>query len=144
MLTTRRALVCAAHVVLATLATLATRAHAQAAKVSPTGKYLASLACGGGVSDAPGPNGENYTSAGVIIWDTLATRRPGPTLSCGAQPVAVGGTGVTTMEWLIFVFDKAHTLVKQCESQRNTPVSGGRFTCKAGGNIWATLSIKAQ
>ena len=138
---TRRVLVCVGHLV---LVTLATRAHAQAAKVSSTGKYQVSLTCGGGVADAPGPNGENYTSAGVNIWDTLATRPPGPTLACGAQPVVVGGTGVTTMEWLIFVFDKAHALVKQCESQRYTPVSGGRFSCKAAGNTWATLSIKPQ
>lgn len=138
-MTTRRALVCAAQLL---LATLATRAHAQAAKVSPTGKYQVSLTCGSGVADAPGPNGENYTSAGVIMWDSLATRPPGPTLSCGAQPVAVGGTGVTNMEWLIFVFDKAHTLVKQCTSQPNTLVSGGRFSCKAAGNVGATLTIK--
>jgi hypothetical protein len=64
-------------------------------------------------------------------------------LTCGAQPV-VARHGVTTMEWFIFVFDKAHTLVKQCESQPNTPVGGGRFSCKAAGNMWATLTIKPQ
>jgi hypothetical protein len=48
------------------------------------------------------------------------------------------------MEWYIFVFDKVHTLQKQCASQPNTPISGGRFACKAAGNIWATLTMKPQ
>ena len=143
----RRALVCAASLV---LATLATRADAQAGKVSSTGEYQASLTCGGGVADAPDwdpttyRSGMNYTSAGVHVWDSLATRRPGLTLSCGAQPVVVGGTGVTTMEWVIFVFDKAYTLVKQCGNQPYTPISGGRFACKAGGNVSATLTLKPK
>jgi hypothetical protein len=68
------------------------------------------------------------------------------TQSAAAQGIAPGtvhrGTGAATMQWLIFVFDKAHSLVKQCGSQPNTPVGGGRFTCKAGGNVSVTLTIK--
>lgn len=136
-MTTHRALVCAALV----LATLATRADAQATKVSPTGEYDASLTCSGGVADVPGPNGENYTNAGVQVWDSTAKLLSRPVINCGAS-VVVGGTGAATMQWLIFVFDKAYALVKQCESQPNTPVSGGRFTCKAGGKVSVTLTLK--
>lgn len=42
------------------------------------------------------------------------------------------------------MFDKAHTLVKQCGNQPYTPISGGRFTCKAGGKLSATLTFKPQ
>ncbi len=135
---TRRALVCAVHLL---LAVLATRAHAQAAKVSPTGQYQASLACAGGVAETPGPNGENYTNAGVLVWDSTGQQLSRPVVVCG-QSVVVGGPKAATMQWLIFVFDKAYALVKQCQSQPYIPVSGGRFVCKAGGNVSVTLTVK--
>ena len=136
----RRALVCAAHMV---LATLAARADAQAGKVSSTGEYQATVMCGGGVADAPGPNGENYTHAGVQIWDGAAQLLSRPVIQCGGS-VVVGGAGAATMLYLIFVFDKAHNLVKQCQSESNTQVSGGRFVCKSAGNVSATLTLKPQ
>ena len=48
------------------------------------------------------------------------------------------------MQWLIFVFDKKYALVKQCGSDPGIPVSGGRFTCKAGGNVSVTLTLKPR
>jgi hypothetical protein len=138
--TTRRALVCAAQLV---LATLATRADAQGGKVSPTGQYLATLTCGGAVADVPGPNSESYTSAGLQVWDSTAKRLSNPSIVCG-QSVAVGGPGAATMQWFIFVFDKSYAQVKQCQSQPDAPVTGGRFACKASGTLSATLTLKPQ
>ena len=136
----RRALACAASLC---LTTLATRADAQAGKISSTGEYQATLACSGAVADVPGPNGETYTSAGLMVWDASANLLSRPSMQCGAS-VVVGGTGAATMLWLIFVFDKAYTLVKQCQSPPNTPISGGRFACKGGGNLSATLTLKPR
>jgi hypothetical protein len=138
--TTRRALVCAAHLI---LATLATRANAQGGKVSPTGQYQATLTCGSGVANVPGPNKESYTSVGLLVWDSTAKRLSNPSIVCG-QSVAVGGPGAATMQWYIYVIDKAYALVKQCQSQPDTPVSGGRFACKASGTLSATLTLKPQ
>lgn len=140
-MTFRRApLVCAGPLA---LLLLAGRAEAQAAKVSSTGEYQATLTCSGAVADVPGPNGESYTSAGVQVWDTTAKLLSRPSITCGATTV-VGGAGAAKMLWLVFVVDKKYALVKQCESAPDTPVSGGRFTCKAGGNLSATLTLKPR
>jgi hypothetical protein len=81
----------------------------------------------------------------VNVWDSSGKELSRPVIHCGAKPVVVGGTGAATMRWIIFVFDKTYAEVKQCESQQpNTPVSGGRFPCKAGGNVSATLTFKPQ
>jgi hypothetical protein len=136
----RRALVGVAHVL---FATIATRAVAQDGKVSPTGLYQATLSCGAGVATEPGPNGENYTSVGVQVFDASAQQISRPVITCG-QTVVIGGAGAATLAWYIFVFNKVHTLVKQCESKPNTPISGGRFVCKAGGNVSATLTTRPQ
>lgn len=136
MQTTRGALVC----VLA-LIVLATPVAAQAGKVSPTGKYQASVSCGSGVAEVPGPNGENYTNVGVLVYDTAANLISRPVITCGAS-TTVGGAAAATMHWLIFVFDKAYKQVKQCESDRNPPVAGGRFTCKESGALSVTLTLK--
>jgi hypothetical protein len=137
---TRRALICAAQLL---LAALASRADAQAGKVSPSGEYQATLTCSGGVADVPGPNGESYTSVGLQVWDSTAKLVSRPSIVCG-QSVVVGGPGAATMQWFIFVVDKAYALAKQCQSQPNTPVGGGRFPCKASGNLSATLTLKPQ
>jgi hypothetical protein len=87
----------------------------------------------------------------MYVWDGPGKLLSRPVITCGAVPVVIGGTGAATMQCLIFVLDKAYTQVQQC--QRGTPppsgptpvsVSGGRFACKASGNIWATLTIKPQ
>lgn len=140
MMTRRAPLACAASLA---LVLLAGRADAQAAKVSSTGEYQATLTCSGAVADVPGPNGESYTSAGVQVWDTTAKLLSRPSITCGATTV-IGGAGAATVQWFIFVFDKKYALVKQCESAPDTPVSGGRFTCKAGGNLSATLTLKPR
>ena len=131
MMTRRAPLACAASLA---LVLLAGRADAQAAKVSSTGEYQATLTCSGAVADVPGPNGESYTSAGVQVWDTTAKLLSRPSITCGATTV-IGGAGAATVQWFIF---------KQCESAPDTPVSGGRFTCKAGGNLSATLTLKPR
>jgi hypothetical protein len=46
--------------------------------------------------------------------------------------------------WYIFVYDKAHTLVKQCSPEPNTPIASGRFACKAAGKLSATLTLRAE
>lgn len=139
-MTCRRAPVCAVPLA---LILLAGRADAQAAKISPTGEYEATLTCNGGVAEVPGPNGETYTSVGLQVWDTTAKLLSRPVVTCGASTV-VGGAGAATMQWFIFVVDKKYALVKQCQSEPNTPVSGGRFACKAGGNVAVTLTLKPR
>jgi hypothetical protein len=135
-----RTLVCAAHLA---FAALATPAVAQEGKVSSTGVYQATLTCGGGVADTPGPNGESYTSVGVQVWDGAGAQLSRPSIVCG-QSVDVGGTGAATIQWYIFVFDKAYKLLKQCQSEPNTRISGGRFACKASGNMSATLTLRPK
>lgn len=136
----RGVLVCAACLV---LAVPATSAHGQAGKVSPTNEYQVSLACGGGVAREPGPNGGNYTSAGVGVFDSERKGPAGPVVYCG-KSVDIGGSWAALITWNVFVFDTAHNLVKQCGNEPYTPLSGGRFPCKAGGNVSATLTIKPR
>jgi len=85
----------------------------------------------------------NYSSAGVRVWDGSGKELSRPVIYCG-KPVVVGGTGAATMGRIIFVFDRTYTEVKQCSSQPNMPAGGGRFTCKAGGKLWATLTFKPK
>lgn len=138
-MTSRRAPV--VRVVLLAVVLLAGRAEAQAAKVSSTGEYQATLTCSGAVADVPGPNGESYTIVGLQVWDSTRKQLSRPSITCGATTI-VGGPGAATMQWFIFVVDKKYALVKQCESAPDTPVSGGRFSCKASGNQSATLTLK--
>jgi hypothetical protein len=125
------------------LAAVASRADAQTGKVSPTGKYEASLNCAGGLATEPGPNGENYTSVGLTVFDSEKKGPAGPVVTCGGS-VEFGGPEFVTITWNIFVFDKKHVLVKQCGNEPYSPISTGRFPCKAGGNVSATLTIKPR
>ncbi len=125
------------------LAALGSSLLAQDGKTSSTGRYKATLACGGGVADAPGPNGENYTSVGVQVFDGGGQQISRPVITCGSSAV-VGGAGAATVGWYIFVYDKAHTLAKQCQSEPNSPIGSGRFPCKASGNVTATLTLRPE
>ena len=125
------------------LVALAAPAAAQDAKVSATGFYKATLSCGSGVAIVPGPNSESYTSTGMFVWDNAGQILSRPAITCG-QTVRVGGAGAATMYWQTFVFDKAYKQVKGCTSEPKVPVTGGRFPCKAGGNLSATLTIRPE
>ena len=125
------------------VAAMATPLLAQDGKVSSTGRYEATLNCGSGVVDAPGPNGESYTSAGMYVWDGAGQILSRPSIVCG-QSVDVGGAGAATMYWQSFVIDKAYKQVKACYSEPKVPVGGGRFPCKASGNLSATLVLRPK
>jgi hypothetical protein len=125
------------------LAAMATPLLAQDGKVSSTGRYKATLTCGSGVANVPGPNGESYTSAGMFVWDAAGQILSRPSITCG-QSVDVGGAGAATMYWQTFVIDKSYKQVKGCTSEPKVPVGGGRFPCKASGSLSATLVIRPQ
>lgn len=125
------------------LAAMATPLLAQDGKVSSTGQYEATLSCGSGVANVPGPNGETYTSAGMFVWDGTGQILSRPSIVCG-QSVEVGGAGAATMYWQSFVIDKAYKQVKACNSEPKVPVGGGRFPCKASGNLSATLVLRPK
>ena len=125
------------------LIALAAPAAAQDAKVSATGLYKATLNCGSGVAILPGPNAESYTSTGMFVWDNAGQILSRPAITCG-QTVTVGGAGATTMYWQTFVFDKAYKQVKGFTTEPKVPVTGGRFPCKAGGNLSATLTVRPE
>lgn len=125
------------------VATLATPLFAQDGKVSSTGRYQATVTCGSGVADVPGPNGETYTSAGMFVWDNAGERLSNPSIVCG-QTVTVGGAGAATMYWQTFVFDKSYKQVKACTSEPKVPITAGRFPCKASGNLSATLTLRPE
>ena len=125
------------------LAAMATPLLAQDGKVSSTGRYKATVTCGSGVADAPGPNGEAYTSVGMFVYDGGGQILSRPSIVCG-QSVDVGGAGAATMYWQSFVIDKSYKQVKACYSEPKVPVGGGRFPCKASGNLSATLVLRPK
>jgi hypothetical protein len=125
------------------LATLATPLFAQDGKVSSTGRYKATVTCGSGVADVPGPNGEAYTIAGMFVWDAADQILSRPSIVCG-QTVTVGGAGAATMYWQSFVIDKSYKQVKSCTSEPKVPVTGGRFPCKSSGNLSITLTLRPE
>ena len=125
------------------LATLATPLLAQDGKVSSTGRYKATVTCGSGVADVPGPSGESYTSAGMFVWDEAGQILSRPSIVCG-QTVTVGGAGAATMYWQSFVVDKSYKQVKACTSEPKVPIKGGRFPCKASGSLSVTLTLRPE
>lgn len=125
------------------VSTVVTPLLAQDGKVSSTGRYKATVTCGSGVANVPGPNGESYTGAGMFVWDTAGQILSRPSIVCG-QTVTVGGAGAATMYWQTFVFDKSYKQVKGCTSEPKVPVTAGRFPCKASGNLSATLTLRPE